>query len=530
MRGPEPMTPVSNAPHRALRRGLELALVALFALAIVAPTVDLGLRPHGVRSVLRENRNPAPPPKRITGLFTLSRFPSVFESWFDDRFGLRDLLLRGWQAQRLFVFGAEASPTLIAGKQGWLFFGADNSVAVQRGLAPLSEAELEEWRTNLEARRDWLRARGIEHAFVIAPNKQSIYPELMPDELAPLGPTRLDQLSAWLRERSDVRFVDLRAALIAEKEHDQDGDFVYYPLGSHWTWRGGFAAWNAVAESFAGAVPAFRPIPREACARTLLDDGPGDSMAAHTYIADLVHQRTFGFLPVDSPVRFTRDERGAVTSTTQDDASLPVTMLVHDSFGGWFVPFAALRSSRLDAVWQHSFPKEAVAEALPHVVVQLYTERVLVWGQEKLSPEIDLVDAATFAGYAPSWGPLDLKHGPLPATEGNVRVARTPEGLAIEQLTENGLVDLPAFEPPPGTELAVHFVLTAPARTYLTFFYQVAQDRRFARSRAALVAVDPGLNDVRFRLRLPDVRGPLKLRMGSRGAYVLHAIEARAAR
>jgi alginate O-acetyltransferase complex protein AlgJ len=509
---------------------MDAILVAAFALALLAPTIDLFARPASARSALRENREPWPYPSKITGFTTLGKFPSGFESWFDDRFGLRDRLLRANQWLRLFVLHSEASPTLVAGADGWLFFGADNSIPVQRGLAPLDEKELERWRSDIETRRDWLRARGIEYAFAIVPNKQAVYPERVPEELVQLGPTRLDQVTAWMRAKSDVRFVDLRDALLAEKLHDAGGDFAYYPLGSHWSWRGAWAGWNAIVASFGGAVPALRPIPREACALTPVSEAATDSMAVHTYIADLVHQPAFQFLPVAPRATLVRDAANESSSASQPDATRPATMVIHDSFGTWILPFAAESSSRMSSVWSHGFEKDAILAAQPDVVVQVYTERVLVWGLPELVPDTQLVDAAAFAAFVPLWGPLDLANGPVPRTQGGLRASRAEGGLALEMMVGNGVLELPPAELAPGAELALHVDITAPSATSLTVFYQLADDLQFKRSRAAAIRLAEGRNDLHFRVREQGVGGAIKLHVAASGAYVLHAIEARSAR
>jgi hypothetical protein len=509
---------------------MDAILVAAFAAALVAPTIDLVARPASARSALRENRNPWPFPAKITGLTTLSKFPSGVEHWFEDRFGLRDQLLRANQALRLFVFHSEASPTLVEGKDGWLFFGADNSIAVQRGLAPLTEEELERWRKGLELRRDWLRARGIEYAFAIVPNKQTVYPELVPEELARLGPTRLQQATEWMRARSDVRFVDLTGAMLAEKGHDAGGDFTYYPLGSHWAWRGAWAGWNAIVASFGGVLPALRPVPREACALHAVSESGTDSMADHTYIADLLHQPAFQFLPVAPRATLVRDDHGDIGGATQPDASLPATMVIHDSFGTWILPFAAESASRMAAMWDHGFQKDKIVAAQPDVVVQVYTERILVWGLPELPPDTQTLDASAFAALEPLWGPIDLQGGAMPPARGGLQVSRADGGLALEMTSGRGLLELPEVVLEPGADLALHVDITAPAPTTLTIFYQLADDRQFKRSRAASVPLAPGRNDLWFRVRAAGVGGAIRLHPGVNGPYLLHAIEARAAR
>jgi alginate O-acetyltransferase complex protein AlgJ len=512
-----------------VRRLLDGALVTSFVVALIAPSIDLFVRPAEVRSAVRENRLPYAYPARVTGLFTLSKWPHDFENWFGDRLGLRDRLLRGHQAIRHFVFHTEATPTLIEGKQGWLYFGSEGSVPVMRGLDPFTEQDLEKWKADIESRRDWLRAHGIEYAFAIAPNKQTIYPELLPDELVQLGPTRLDQLTAYMHAHSDVRFVDLRPALVAEKAHDENGDFVYYPLGSHWSWRGGWVGWNEIARSLNALWPALKPIPRADLVRTEVPEAAGDSMLITSYIFDLVHQRTIAYDPPPSDAVLTRGAKGVVTGSHRSDTSLPATMILHDSFGAWMLPFSALGASTMHAFWQHAFPKETVLMDHSELVVQVYTERVLVWGLTKLAPENDPIDAETFARLPKLWGPIDGAVPTLPPVEGDLRIARANGDLEIDQGGVTGVIVLPIADVPPGQQLALHIDIEAPKQTVLTFFYQVRQDPRFARSRMAMTVLEPGRNDVRFQLRMPDVWGPIKLRAGTPGKYVLHAIEARAA-
>jgi hypothetical protein len=515
---------------KTLRRTMDAILIAVFLGGILAPTIDLLARPDIARSALRENRKPWPFPARITGLTTLSKFPPGFENWFEDRFGLRDQLLRANQALRLFVFHTEASPTLVEGKDGWFFFGADNSIPVQRGLAPLTEEDLERWRLGIEARRDWLRERGIEFAFVIVPNKQSVYPELLPEPIRRLGPTRLEQLTAWMSARSDARFLDLTEAMIAEKSHDAGGDFVYYPLGSHWGGRGAWAGWNAIVASFEGTVPGFAPLPREAFTLVGVPESATDSMAIHTYIPDLVHQAAFSFDPIRRRAALVHNEKGEVVSASQPDETLPSLVLIHDSFGMWLVNFAAETVSRMSAIWEHGFRKDAIEAAQPDVVVQVYTERLLVWGLPELLPDAQILDASAFAALESVWGPLDFKSGPTPPAEGGMRASRTEGGLALERKSSDGVLVLPEVVIEPGAELALRVDITSRVPTHMAVFYQLADDRQFKRSRAASVPLKAGRNEICFRVRAPGVGGGIKLHVGANGTYVLHAIEARSAR
>jgi len=71
-----------------------------------------------------------------------------------------------------------SSEDVLLGKDDWLYYAGDHSVDDFRGRYLLSTDELARWHAALKARRDWLALRGIKYRFVIAPNKQSIFPIL----------------------------------------------------------------------------------------------------------------------------------------------------------------------------------------------------------------------------------------------------------------------------------------------------------------------------------------------------------------
>jgi hypothetical protein len=521
IRVPSGSCEVDARPHA---RAFDLVLVALFVASLVAPSIDHLVRPPEARSVRRENRLAGDFPAHVTGFTTLSRFPSDFQRWFDDRLGLRDVMLKGYQAVRLFVFPTEPSPTMVIGYDGWLFFGSDNSVNVHRGLAPFAEADLETWRRALELRRDWLKARGVEYVFAIAPNKQSIYPELWPASLNAIGPTRMDQLARWMQQHSDLTFVDLRPAVTAEKAHDTRDDFTYSELGSHWTSRGAMAGWNAIVVAMQSKFPTVSPIDRAEYTRRELDEREGDSFQWQMYVPELLHQRVYTLerIPTD-PARAPSPSDGDRTSV----------VVVHDSFGPWLLPFVPHSNVDLvSSMWQNDFPKDALLVHSPDVVVQIYTERMLVWGLMPLVPDVDRVTAAEFQSSAPLWGPLDLNTRPAGVeTQGRISIDARGGTLRIEVGGRDGLITLPPVDVPAESELTMHVDVTAPLPSMMSLYYPRRGETTFSRHRVAYVSVQGGRNDIYVRIRAQDVAGPLGLRFGTAsGTYTLHAIEARAAR
>src|SRR5512132_950622 len=113
-------------------------LVALgFSAALLAPALAWRIDPGAWVSLEVENRNPAPFPDLPRDTSGVQRFPKRFELWQADTLGLRAPLLR---LNNLFVLEAWRklpSPTLLLGRNGWIFYTGEDSRRLWRGLYPI---------------------------------------------------------------------------------------------------------------------------------------------------------------------------------------------------------------------------------------------------------------------------------------------------------------------------------------------------------------------------------------------------------
>src|SRR5580704_6432935 len=171
----------------------------------------------------RENRNLAKLPEWPRNFAQTKAFSDQLLTYFRDHFAFRNTLIRGVAIGSYHGVGQKNANRIIVGKEGWLFYASDEKYLADRGLDPFSESDLNAWQALLERRDKYFRDRGIALVVVIPPDKQTIYPEYMPDEFAhPPRPSRLDQLIARLKERhSPVHLVDLRPALLEAKQRRQ---------------------------------------------------------------------------------------------------------------------------------------------------------------------------------------------------------------------------------------------------------------------------------------------------------------------
>jgi hypothetical protein len=360
---------------------LDSLAALLFLAALAAPTIDTWVRPDAARSPeVYELRTPAPKPELPRTTKALVTYGEEYEAYFKDSFGLRDRLLRWNSMLEVFVYGVSPHHVAYFGRDGWLFYAADRSQLNHRGRHPFPPADLARWASALERKRALLAAEGVRYLYVVAPDKESIYPERLADWMAPVGPLRLDQWLAYMREHAPrVEILDLRPPLIAAKRDDTTDDWVYTNLGTHWNGRGARVAVRALSERLATLVPGFAPEVVDAFERFDCPDS-GDSLTPRMYIGDLLVQRNHAYRPTATRVKTHVKGKfgiGRVSRSRHDDPALPRMILMHDSFGPSLEAGLAEQCSYLECRWSMELDLDEVVELAPDVVVDLYVERIL---------------------------------------------------------------------------------------------------------------------------------------------------------
>lgn len=133
------------------------------------------------------------------------------------------------------------------GKDGWLFLleevpgrnGLFQSLGVQRYTA--QQCQL--WALLFRQRREWLTDQGIAYTLVVPPNKETIYPEMLPSRYHPASATTtVDQLKTVLPE---LHWIDLRPYILAQKKQ---GRLLYYPGDTHWNDDGSMLGYKEIME------------------------------------------------------------------------------------------------------------------------------------------------------------------------------------------------------------------------------------------------------------------------------------------
>lgn len=204
---------------------------------------------------LYENRQLATFP-RITEDNILN-FPKEFENYYNDNFGLRKYLIRANNMLNVILFSFSPNTKVIIGKENWLYFaGEDEAIFMYKQRR--TEDELKLYLDILKNRKKFFAEQGIQYFVIIAPNKQSIYPEYMPEHIQRLNEnSEYDQIIEYLSKNSLDINIDMKRALLEEK---QKGNLVYYKTDTHWNNYAAFIAYQEIMKKLEIYYPELKPM------------------------------------------------------------------------------------------------------------------------------------------------------------------------------------------------------------------------------------------------------------------------------
>jgi alginate O-acetyltransferase complex protein AlgJ len=330
-----------------------------------------------------EKRDLAPRPN-YAQLSPLPQTMHAFEMYWNDHFGGRSLLINLRARLWIQLFRDSPVSSVVIGKHGWLFYKSESrqdgpGLNDHQGLTPLTADELGDLVLSLNKVNHALRDQGITLIVLVAPNKNTIYPEEVPDNFPQLRPdTRLDQLIRVLP--SDLLFVDVRAVLAEGKSVMP----TYLTTDTHWNNYGAFLA----SQTLLRQLPAqYRIQPKTLADYKLKQEvvsGEGDlasMMAARGIFTDV-----FIGLEPKVPTKFVDYEYGFLDGAysghvwLQPKSRLPRLLFFGDSFRNSMAPFLAphFSSSYVMGFTPHyRLNDDLIKVAKPNIIVWQVAERYL---------------------------------------------------------------------------------------------------------------------------------------------------------
>lgn len=298
---------------------------------------------------------------------------------FQENLYKKDFLIRKANLLRTKI-GDRILPGSLIGKDGWADYTGDGNIDDFQNLKPFDLKE--ELILRLKTLNQYLDSQGITLWVVIAPNKATIYPDKLPDQIKSL-PTesRLDRLIKDLEDNNLPIIVDLRPSLRAARENQ---DVYYPPNNTHWNGYGAFVAYTTIINALKSSYPELAPY--QTADMKLMPPDLSLSMPGPYFAPKDPFVQTLHLGEDNGRNQYTGTEYGYNQFSSIPESNLPTLLMFHDSFGAYYLnDYLSMNFAKSHFVhlYGHSgvspyyLSKESIQQFKPDIIIIEVAERDL---------------------------------------------------------------------------------------------------------------------------------------------------------
>jgi hypothetical protein len=287
---------------------------------------------------------------------------SAFDSWVNwSRRGSVKANKAGFAAR------PEKSLKVLEGIDGWLYLDNDTNNVIEqvKGQYKLAPDFLERWEAVIKKRQQKFSSRKIDYRFLVAPNKECVFSDYLPESVV-VSPSRpVGLLQPFLSKH-------VRLIYPIDGLNKRDEAYLSYSKGdTHWNDWGSFIALNEL----------FSDVPHLLIAEDQLE------FFENELAGDLSDKLGRKNVTVSARVKNPKAKeiinngvknRGNYIVFENTNKDLPKCVLFRDSFSTSMLKYIAEMFSRLVVVWQPNIDFAMVDAEKPDFVVSQQAERFLV--------------------------------------------------------------------------------------------------------------------------------------------------------
>lgn len=206
---------------------LQLFFVAVIMIGLVIPFAGMSFARTDSTS---ENRNLAEMPEFIEDGHVNVNYLSEAGTYFEDRYAFKEILVNLDAEFNVGLFHNSVRDDVIIGTEGWLYYGPTKTDYV--GIDQMTNKQLGVLAYNISLLQSYVEGRDVQFMVTIAPNKNTVYPEYMPERfLKSDSPHNMDRFEAYA-EAAGIEYVNLAPRLC--KEAEKSSIDLYYLRDTHW--------------------------------------------------------------------------------------------------------------------------------------------------------------------------------------------------------------------------------------------------------------------------------------------------------
>lgn len=278
-----------------------------------------------------------------------------------------------------YATGEILSVQVIKGKDGWLFYksvGDGDTLADYEGTNRQAAEELEEIANTVLMTQKEIEDKGIEFVIMVAPNKENIYAEYMPDIYSHAAESSTDIMIEYLQNKG-VNIVSPKETLL-NKHLDSE---LYFRYDTHWNQLGAYMAVRDTLLSWDIAVPELSN--RVVTAKGLkgkyhygAEADLAEMAGLREIFSDEIEYEVEGTVSVDWMVYELEQNSGEVSYFYNEQAKCNATvLLIGDSFRSAMIPSLNEQFTDVYVVHRWKYTQGIVDSISPEYMIVEYVER-----------------------------------------------------------------------------------------------------------------------------------------------------------
>lgn len=307
------------------------------------------------------------------------KYIKAYNKYYKKNYFGRDSAIYIYNNIRFILLNESPVPEkVIIGKDNWLFFcdkKDGNSIVDYQGYIEINSDDLEKIYVWFKSFNDWLHQRNIKFYFVIAPDKQTIYYDKLPDTIKKINATAADRIIPYLINRG-IPVIDLRYELIKAKDCYEE---LYYKTDTHWNKLGAYLGYKKIIERVSQDFINVKPINYNLAAIKYSNRENGGDLAKMMGISKYPHYRDVIF---QYTTNYTLETPSDTIINTSGKSYLPKAMIYRDSFTSSLVPLLSNHFSCCHYVMKYihiekKIDKNEIEEIKPDILMLIIVERYL---------------------------------------------------------------------------------------------------------------------------------------------------------
>ena len=298
-----------------------------------------------------------------------STWTKRFEEWFLDVLPFKTQFIELYRGFQLHSGQDFVQSDVVRGIDNHLFYR--KTIENYKGIDRFTDNELEKIRHNLEELFDPLSRHGAECLLYIAPDKEQVYPSLMPARIQRISEeSRGDQVVSYLTDK--VSF-----PVLYPKRHLTElslTDPVYYTTDTHWNNLGGWIAAAQVRTAFTGA-----PLPKN-MPQFHYYKSEGKDLAGMLGLSEQIPEQNGVAIDYNDGISVWKPEtvdHGKLQRFMSDAPVQKKMLLIGDSFSEYFMQSAIHDITEIHFVTYGELYRINLDEEDPDYVVVMLVERNL---------------------------------------------------------------------------------------------------------------------------------------------------------